>query len=531
MKKNNLDLIEISALHRQGQLDEAEAGYLAILRKNPRAVDVLHSLGILYAQKENFADAIRYLRLAITYQPSDVVLKLHLANALKSQKLFAEAIEILQQALQAKPDYVAALNNLGTVYYAQGNFPAAISAFQSVIEKEPQFIDAYYNLGLALGKQQEWPKAITTYQQLLNLSPSHVAARFHLACALMYIKKMDDSIHEFSQIEQIEPHHFETQANLATCYLKKGALQKAKEHYLKALELMPNDTQILFNLGVIYTEQGDLDSAIRQYQKAVHQQPDFFSAHNNLGVAFIAKQHVAFALHHFQEAARLQPQNESIRYTIQALSQNKRLLAAPTDYVKSLFDSYAGHYEQHLLSALDYQLPLHIKRILERFHPLPAAWNILDLGCGTGLCGVILKPFAKTLVGVDLSEKMLEVALSKKIYDQLACEDVSLFLMNKKATYDVIVAGDVLVYIGDLAPLFHHIHSALRERGLFIFNTEISDNEDYRMTQSGRFAHQKNHLEKLAKENHFAVRHYEKTITRLQNNMPVYGHLYVLAKL
>src|SRR6185312_2240939 len=134
MKKNNLDLIQIGALHRQGQLDEAEAGYLAILRKNPRAVDVLHSLGILYAQKENFADAIRYLRLAITYQPDNAVLQLHLANVLKSQGLYAEAIEALQQALREKPDYVAALNNLGTVYYAQGNFPEAIRAYQSVIE-------------------------------------------------------------------------------------------------------------------------------------------------------------------------------------------------------------------------------------------------------------------------------------------------------------------------------------------------------------------------------------------------------------
>ncbi len=530
MKKNNLDFIAANELHRQGQLNEAEAGYLALLRKNPRAIDVLHSLGILYAQKENFADAIRYLRLAITYQPNDVVLQLHLANVLKSQGLLAEACDVLQKALDEKPDYTAALNNLGTVYYALGKLPEAIQAYQQVIQKDPHFIDAYYNLGLALGKQQKWSHAIDAYQTLLALTPDHFAARFHLACALMNQGNIDASIAEFLRIEPEQPNHFETQFNLATCYLKKGALKEAKLHYLNALELNPTDTQILFNLAVISTEQGDLDRAIQYYQKAIQQQPDFFAAHNNLGVAFIAKQHIAFALHHFQEAWRLQPENTSIRYTIQALSQNKHLLAAPTDYVKSLFNAYADHYEQHLLSALDYQLPMHIKRALENFHPLSAAWDILDLGCGTGLCGVLLKPFAKTLTGVDLSEKMLQIAQDKKIYNDLLCEDIHSFLTNTKTTYYVIVAADVLVYIGELTLLFQQVHAVLRERGLFIFNTEISEQEAYVMNQSGRFSHQKFYIEQLAKKNHFSVAHYEKIVTRLQNSQPVYGHLYVLQR-
>ena len=123
---------------------------------------------------------------------------------------------------------------------------------------------------------------------------------------------------------------------------------------------------------------------------------------------------------------------------------------------------------------------------------------------------------------------MLQIAREKKIYDNLQCEDLNVFLKHKTAAYDLIVAGDTLVYIGDLSTLFHDVRQALRVNGLFIFNTEINENEDYKMNQSGRFAHQKKYIEGLAKQNHFIVKHYEKAITRMQNNEPVYGHLYVL---
>ena len=531
MKKKNLDFTEVHALHQAGQLDLAEAGYLALLRKNPRDVQTLHSLGILYAEKENFVDAIEYLQSAIQYQPTDPVLQLHLANILKFQGLFGQAADVLQKTIEANPEYTPAMNNLGTVYYSQGKLAEAVDMYRDVIKRKPEYIDAYYNLGLALSKLDQLDEAINTYQTLLKKSPEHFAARFHLACLFMKQEKIDEALREFLLIETAQPYHYETQSNLATCYLKKGALNEAKKHYLKALELQPKDTQILFNLGVINMQQGNIDNAIQHYQKVVQINPDLFAAHNNLGVAFLAKHHVAFALRHFQEALRLQPNNEAINYTVTMLSQNQRLLAAPPDYVKSLFDAYADHYDQHLLSALDYQVPAYLYQAVSTvIQPKAHSLDILDLGCGTGLCATPFKPFAKTFEGVDLSEKMLDVAREKNIYATLICHELDSFLAKQTAKYDLILAGDVLVYMGDLKAIFQHAHHALREQGLFTFNAEISDDTDYKMNQSGRFSHQKKYLDQLAEQNHFKVVHYQVAKTRMQNNEPVYGHLYVLLK-
>ncbi|MHB1949083.1 MAG: tetratricopeptide repeat protein, partial [Gammaproteobacteria bacterium] len=418
------------------------------------------------------------------------------------------------------------------IYYAQNKLDHAVNCYHRAIAKEPDYIDAYYNLGLALNKKKDITGAIDIYEKLLLKAPDHFAARFHLGCTLMQANKIDAAIKTFSEIEARHPNHFETQSNLATCLLKSGRLNEAKLHYFKALEIEPQDTQILFNLGVISMQQGLTDIAIQHYQRANQINPNDFATHNNLGVAFLAKQHPGFAIQHFQEALRLQPNNKAVQHTLKILSEHQHLLASPPEYIKALFDSYADHYEAHLLSALDYQVPnLLFSAIQEVAKPQPNSWDILDLGCGTGLCGVVFQPIAKTLSGVDLSPKMLEIAAQKNIYSELAEKDLIAFLSDKRSAYDLVIAGDVLVYLGDLHDIFREANLALRNKGYFLFNTEIREDADFKMNQSGRFAHAKKYLEKLAQEYHFKIAYYQAKVTRLQNNEPVYGHLLVLQKI
>jgi predicted TPR repeat methyltransferase len=531
MSKAKMDINQIRELHRTGKLEPAKQGYLAILRKNPRDIEALHSVGVISAQQKDFSNAVNYLEQAIRYQPNEPSFHLHLANVLKIQGLFSQAAELLEKTVASHPDYVPAFNNLGTVYYAKGKLDAAIRLYRQAIAKQPNYADAYYNLGLALIKNGEPAEAIHLLEKLLEHVPDHFAARFHLACAHMQQDHFALATQAFLIIESSHPHHVETQSNLATCYLKQGLLAKAKSHYLKALELSPEDTQNLFNLGYLNMQLGDLDNAIQFYQRTVSITPDSFAAQNNLGAAFLAKPHIGLALQHFREALRIQPGNKSIAYTIQALEQNQPLLTAPPDYVQSLFDAYADHYDMHLLDALDYQVPQLLHHALTSFLSKSQPLDVLDLGCGTGLCALPLKPYAQTLTGVDLSPKMLEAASQKQLYTQLIVKDLTDFLMDKVHQYDLIIAGDALVYMGDLSRLFALVKQALRPHGFFAFNAEICTDTPFKMNQSGRFAHNKKYLDDEAAKNHLRIAHYQAVITRQQNNEPVYGHLYILRSL
>jgi predicted TPR repeat methyltransferase len=530
MKNTSINLAAIQELHQSGMFDEAKKGYLRLLKKTPRDSDLLYALGILSAQQSDFHSAIDYFNQAIVQQPENPVLYLNLGNALKTLGEFEEARTSLQKAVALNPDYSSALNNLGTVFYAQNFLDEAIRHYLLALEKKPDYIDAKYNLGLALGKQNQIDQAVKIYQEVLADSPGHAAAHFQLGCLLLQQEKISAAESHFLLLEENYPHHFETQTNLATCYLREGALGQARIHYKKAAELIPADTQVLFNLGVICLQLGDADAAIQYYQRALQVDPDFFAAHNNLGVAFLTKQHPGYALHHFKEALRLQPDNEAIQYTVQVLSQDQRLLASPSGYIKNLFDTYADHYEMHLLQGLNYQVPAQLLHATRQVLNKPADLDILDLGCGTGLCGVAFKPFAKTLTGVDLSPKMLEIAAAKDIYDTLAESEIVAYLQNNVSAFDLIVAGDVFVYVGDLKPVFAAAATALKQHGLLVFNTEMTDSADYTMNQSGRFSHQKKYLQQLARTHGFKVAHYETVITREQQASDVEGHLCVLQK-
>jgi predicted TPR repeat methyltransferase len=531
MKKSSLAVSRAQTLHKKGLFDEAKTAYLKILKTDPHEVEALHALGILSAQIGDFAAAANYLRSAIELQPQNHTLYLNLANALKTLGQFDEAVEVLQKAISIHPDYSAALNNLGTVYFAQSNLPDAIYYYNLATQKRPDYIDAYYNLGLALTRQNDSDAAISAYEKIIILAPQHAAAHFQLGCLLLAKGKTAAAEKHFLLIEQDHPHHFETQVNLANCYIKQGALRQAKIHYLKALELAPEDTDILFNLGVINMQLGKIDEAIQNYSLAIQINPDYFAAHNNLGVAFLTKQYPDYALPHFREALRLQPQNKAINHTVLMLSQDERLHDSPPEYIKNLFDTYADHYDAHLLQTLAYKVPEHflqaVKTVLK---DTTVKLDILDLGCGTGLCAPAFKPLAKTLTGVDLSEKMLEIAAQKNLYDELVLADAVEYLAEKKSAFDLIISGDVFIYVGALEGIFQHGSAALRPRGLLVFNTEITENANYLINQSGRFAHHKKYLEQLAEQHGLKVAHYQNVITRQQNNVPVYGHFYVLQK-
>jgi len=423
-----------------------------------------------------------------------------------------------------------ALNRQGIDYFKQGNFAEAALSYQAAIQKRPDYVDAYYNLGLALVKLQRREEAKNAYEAVIALDDHHLGGHFQLGCLLMQRNNYQDAQKQFARIEQYYPDHYESIINLAACFLRLGYLNEAKSRYLRALALIPNDTQVLFNLGVISMQQGRVQAAIDYYLQAVKIDAQFQAAHNNLGVAYLVLSNTASALLHFRAALRLDPANEAIRHSITILTQQQMPDISPPDYIRALFDSYADHYDSHLLKVLHYAVPQKLMALLSGVLPSSAEWHVLDIGAGTGLMGELIKPYAKTLTGVDLSKQMLAVAETKKIYDELTETDMLTFLAEKTNAYDLIVAGDVLVYVGDLEQVFAKVYNALKPGGLLLFNAEKGANAPYHLTEYGRFEHQQSYIDQLAKKHHFHVLRYVFDEMRIQEHKPLYGHFYLLQR-
>lgn len=500
----NLD--DIKLLHHTGKLAEARRAYLSLLQDNPEDMEVLHLLGLLCAEEGQFDESRAYLNKALAIAPQHAAMRLHLANILKVAGKYDDAVRELQKVIADDPDCSPAFNNLGTVYFARKEYALAMQAYQAALDVRPDYVDAYYNLGLASAKLGRDDEALTAYRALIAIAPEHTGAHFQVGCLLMKRRQIKEAIAEFESILQAHPHHFETLSNLAVCYLQAGHFDQAAATYIRALDVAPDDRDTLFNLAVIHMQQGYAKEAANYYLRAVKAHPDFYDAHHNLGTYFLMARDRENALLHFCEAVRIKPDDEASKHLIRVLMQDPQLKSSAPAYIQSLFNSYADYYDAHMRTHLNYKVPEEIFAAVKTAGVLSATkLDIVDIGCGTGLCGELFKPYAQSLIGVDLSEKMLEAAAQKNIYDQLVPANIVSWLTSQKEKFDLAVAGDVLVYFGEMEDLIAAVKTALKPGGYFAFNVETTNKQHYALTSSGRFAHHLSYLERLAKESGFAM--------------------------
>lgn len=160
-------------------------------------------------------------------------------------------------------------------------------------------------------------------------------------------------------------------------------------------------------------------------------------------------------------------------------------------------------------------------------------WRVIDLGCGTGLMGIEIKPFAARLVGVDVSPGMLAMARTRGIYDELIEDDLVRYMEGvTTGNFDLICAADVFIYIGNLIPLFAAAAAILPAGGLFAFSLEANQVNDqpFRLGASSRYAHSKTWIEKLSGEAGLSIERFSECTLRKENNAAVAGYLFVLRK-
>ncbi|MBW2481057.1 MAG: methyltransferase domain-containing protein [Deltaproteobacteria bacterium] len=202
--------------------------------------------------------------------------------------------------------------------------------------------------------------------------------------------------------------------------------------------------------------------------------------------------------------------------------------------MQHIFDDMAESFDAHLVKNLDYKAPTLIIDALAGVLPPPnATLDILDAGCGTGLCGPFLRPYARRLIGVDLSAKMLAKAAGRQTYDDLVKYELTEFLNRQNETYDVIASADTLCYFGKLEPVFQAAAWSLKPGGIFAFTLEDTGDEgpDSRLNSHGRYAHTRTYAEGAIEAAGLDIQSLTAVVLRNEGKQPVTGHLVVANKL
>lgn len=552
-------------VHQSGDLAQAKILYETILKQDPRHADTMHLLGVLFAQLGQFQVSTHWIQQAIAIKPDIPVFHNNYGNALKALGDLDSAIEQYRQALQLKPDYAEVHNNLASVLYKQNNLPDALKHYATAIRLQPDYLEAHVNLGLLFLRQNqidaaikqftnvlslqpdfaqahwqlgtlylardELDKAIEHYRSLLQQNPEHIEALNNLGVVYLKQNKFNDAIEMFQKVLSVEPKHKDARSNLATVLLQQDRFTEAGWHYQLYLQLVPDDSEAHYNSAVAAMALGNTEEAIYHFQRTLELTPQHGDAQSNLAAIYLKKGNKELAINYYQQALKLQPNNAAIIYMLDALEKKHVPSGAPAEYIKNLFDNYAGYFDKQLTENLHYQTPILMRTALKKIMPATdEKYVVLDLGCGTGLSGVEFRDLAKHLTGVDLSPRMLEKAKEKNIYDELFEASILDFLANTSAQFDLIIAADTLVYFGDLSAVFAGCFRSLRHKGFFVFSTELGVGENYELQTSGRYSHSKSYIQKLATEHSFTLLEVQEVIGRYQQEQPVQNVIYILQR-
>jgi predicted TPR repeat methyltransferase len=303
--------------------------------------------------------------------------------------------------------------------------------------------------------------------------------------------------------------------------LALGRVSDALETLREATQLAPSSTDIAIAMGDALAINGALPTAIAEYQRAIRLDPSATHAHLKLAALWLDAGEPDKADAELTSAEENGADPELIAATRAAIAEHRGLTRASGSYVRHLFDQFAADYDERMRARLGYAAPETLRDLCSLLlGPPRKALIILDLGCGTGLSGTAFAAYSQRLVGVDLSPGMLAKAKALAIYDELLVSDIE-DLPARLTGFDLILAADVLVYVGDLAKTFASVEARLKPGGLWAFTTEKAEHDDFALGPKRRYRHGEAYLRRLAEAHHFDVASLIECVTRYDAGVPV----------
>jgi predicted TPR repeat methyltransferase len=414
-----------------------------------------------------------------------------IAIRLQQNDQWVAAGDMYRRILEVAPDYADAVHYSGVLAHQEGRSAEAAALIRRSLELEPNRADWHSNLAIVLRDRLELEEATAACRRAIELEPKHANARNVLGVLLR----------------------------------AQGKLAEAEEAYRAAIEIDPDHSDAYTNLGILLNAQKRTHEAVVCFCKVITFRPKHPEARRLLALAHCTLGEVDQAVAVFEEWLKEEPNHPIALHMLAACSGRDVPARASDGFIQQTFDSFAGSFDSKLAKLL-YRAPELVVGMLADAGVEPAKnLDVLDAGCGTGLCGPLVAPYARRLVGVDLSAGMLAQARARRVYDEVINGELTAVLLRSAGAFDVIVSADTLVYFGPLDTVVRAAAGALRDRGLLIFTVEESETPleaGYGISPHGRYCHTRTYVERVLRSAQLDPEIVPAQL-RLEAGMPVRG--------
>jgi len=450
-----------------------EPRFRAMLDAGIPVARALNRHGRRLLQENRLDEAVEGFRLATLVAPNDPDCWINYGVLLDRTNALPEAIVAIERSLtlaSQKPDTWLVL---GMLRAKRGLVEAAEAAYMKVLDLDRNSAIAWQCLGLLNEGIRHYQEAIDCFQTCIQRGGASAPLWANLGKLLQQRSRMAESCHAYGESVRLDGDNPRFRDLLRqACFLREVFEGRPIEPALAAYRESA--------LARVPTEHDLVELSYRTFNTLA-----------GFG-------HVEAASRLGRKHLELWPDSPSMKYLLEAVHGTSGVDRSPPSFIAEHFDAFAEGFDAQLVGMLGYDLPEKLCAAVQAATPPGRRYDALDAGCGTGLCAARLVPLVRTLVGVDLSPKMLIQAAKRDIYDELVCADLMAFLDRGEGRFDLVVAADVMIYFGNLAPFFAAAARALRPGGLLAFSTEFAPEGNYQLRPSGRFAHSVAYVRGLA---------------------------------
>ena len=448
-------------LHQSGQRARAIEIYRALLAEAPRLPPLLNLLGLAMVQDGKVADGLRHLT----------------------------------KAVRLAPEFGDAWLNLAFARYEAQDREGAVAAYRKVLELQPSHLPALLSLASLVG-ETDTTETVALLRRAVQAAPDRALPWLRLRRACLFLGDVAGVAETERQIDHVGLKTTEELVEGGHIELMEGRLAEATAHFRRARQLQPGSALAALGLGEALLRHRDYrGGALREFDHAVSLAPRRSTPWIGIGRAQLAMGQRDAAAHALRQA--IDREEGAVQRHLLSAALGQATPAAPIESLKWHYNPRAAAYDtvQHTLG---YAVPEQVDALL-RAQSSDQFANVLDLGCGTGLLGAVLRPFARRLIGLDASLAMLNMARATRRYDDLIEQEAMAYLAGTRESFDLIVAAEMLIHVGDLAPIFRQIAEHLTPGGVFFATFEQPENaaadaDNVTLLTTGSFAHGEGHV-------------------------------------